>query len=416
MSELDMAMYSCNEDWVKGLISELEDYAKEARDMAKAAHAVGKFSRISEESANKLADELDKAVADAKAFKGRRCPDYRLVIPSDRKKNIEPAPSNEIPRTQEKPGTGKEPEKPEPPEKPKPPEHSIIEDLFPNTPPPPKTPDLYLSTPLAPPPPPLTATVEFSQVKERLRELRILTFFAYGSNLCAADWNAHIQRVQDLARRARAIADAAEAGAEFSSVSPKDAQQVAEDAEHFAKSLTFFGAPYCPRTTAQQPAVAEARQVALNPFNQRILDIHNEERFAVHVPALKWNYKLELEGIAYAHQLATTRQLAHSPREGRGIERENLLQTNIGWSPDRMMQSWTMEKRDFMPGYYPNVARDGNWLNVSHYTAMIWPTTTDLGCGYAEGGGFGWLVCYYSPGGNKDGKPVGITYPLPERG
>ena len=72
-----------------------------------------------------------------------------------------------------------------------------------------------------------------------------------------------------------------------------------------------------------------------------------------------------------------------------------------------MMQSWTTEKRDFVAGFYPNVARDGDWRNVSHYTQMIWPTTTDIGCGYAEGGGYGWLVCRYSPGGNKDGKPVG---------
>ena len=66
---------------------------------------------------------------------------------------------------------------------------------------------------------------------------------------------------------------------------------------------------------------------------------------------------------------------------------------NIGWSADRMMQSWTMEKRDFAPGYFPNVARDGDWMNVAHYTQMIWPTTTYIGCGYAEGGGYGWLVC-----------------------
>jgi hypothetical protein len=38
---------------------------------------------------------------------------------------------------------------------------------------------------------------------------------------------------------------------------------------------------------------------------------------------------------------------------------------------------------------------------------MIWPTTTDIGCGMDTGGGFNWLVCRYSPGGNKDGKPVG---------
>jgi hypothetical protein len=109
-------------------------------------------------------------------------------------------------------------------------------------------------------------------------------------------------------------------------------------------------------------------------------------------------------------------QLIQAPREGRGIERGNLLQALPGWSADRMMQSWTMEERDFRAGYFPDVAIDGNWLNVAHYTQMIWPTTTDIGCGYATGGGYGWPVCRYSPGGNKDGKPVGMPSGLPERG
>ena len=150
-------------------------------------------------------------------------------------------------------------------------------------------------------------------------------------------------------------------------------------------------------------------------FGTRILQIHNEERAAVHVPALRWDVQLAVNAMAYAQQLARAGQLIHAPREGRGIERENLLQTSRGWSVDRMMQRWTVEKSDFVAGYYPNVARDGNWLNVSHYTQMIWPTTTEIGCGYAEGGGFGWLVCRYSPGGNKDGKAVGLPY-IPERG
>jgi hypothetical protein len=45
-------------------------------------------------------------------------------------------------------------------------------------------------------------------------------------------------------------------------------------------------------------------------------------------------------------------------------------------------------------------------MDVAHYTQMIWPQTTEIGCGYAPGGGFNWLVCRYNPGGNKDGKPV----------
>jgi uncharacterized protein YkwD len=154
----------------------------------------------------------------------------------------------------------------------------------------------------------------------------------------------------------------------------------------------------------------------LTPFNQRILDIHNAERAAVGVPPLRWDMQLALEATAYAQQLARTGQLVHAPREGRGIERENLQQGFIGWSPDLIMQGWTTEKSDFVAGYYPNVARDANWVNVSHYTQMIWPVTTAIGCGMAEGHGYLWLDCRYSPGGNKDGKPVGLPYLMPERG
>jgi hypothetical protein len=71
-----------------------------------------------------------------------------------------------------------------------------------------------------------------------------------------------------------------------------------------------------------------------------------------------------------------------------------------------MMQSWTGEKRYFHAGYFPNVC-DGDWTQCAHYSQVIWPTTTDLGCGWSKGSGFEWVVCRYSPGGNKDGMPVG---------
>jgi uncharacterized protein YkwD len=151
----------------------------------------------------------------------------------------------------------------------------------------------------------------------------------------------------------------------------------------------------------------------LNPFQQRILDIHNAERAAVGAAPLQWDPVLATHATEFAQQLAQTGQLAHAPREGRGIERENVQQGLIGWGPDQMLHDWVGEKSNFVPGTFPNVARDGNWMKVGHYSQMIWPTTTDIGCGQAEGLGFDWLVCRYSPGGNKDGMPVGH---IPERG
>jgi len=71
-----------------------------------------------------------------------------------------------------------------------------------------------------------------------------------------------------------------------------------------------------------------------------------------------------------------------------------------------MMDGWLKESTKFHAGTFPDVC-DGDWSQCAHYTQMIWPTTTNVGCGLAPGGGFNWLVCRYSPGGNKDGKPVG---------
>ena len=39
-----------------------------------------------------------------------------------------------------------------------------------------------------------------------------------------------------------------------------------------------------------------------------------------------------------------------------------------------------------------------------------------MGMKYAAAGGSEWLVCRYSPGGNKDGKPVGMPNMVPKRG
>ncbi len=138
-----------------------------------------------------------------------------------------------------------------------------------------------------------------------------------------------------------------------------------------------------------------------------ILAIHNSERLSAGVPPLRWNLSLQSSASEQALRLARTGQLTHAPREGRGIERENVLEVPIGASPGRMLKLWTDEKRNFFPGVFPNVARTGNWMDIAHYTQMIWPKTTDLGCATSPGFGASWLVCRYSPGGNKDGKPVG---------
>ena len=167
------------------------------------------------------------------------------------------------------------------------------------------------------------------------------------------------------------------------------------------------------------PPQAQPRQqssVPLDRASAQMLAVHNAERAAVGVPPLSWDQMLQASATAYAGELARTGRLVHAPREGRGAERENLSKGMLGWSPEQMLRNWVVEKRNFVAGVYPAVSRTGRWEDVSHYTQMIWPTTTRVGCGMARGRGNQWLVCRYTPGGNRDGQPVGIRPNIPERG
>ncbi len=157
-------------------------------------------------------------------------------------------------------------------------------------------------------------------------------------------------------------------------------------------------------------------QIKSQALEHQLLDIHNAERAAVGSPALRWDPQLAQNATNYAAIIAQKGQLVSAPREGLGVERESLLRAPISYSPQQMMAVWTSERRYFVSGLFPNVSSSGNWADVGSYSQMIWPTTTSVGCGYAPGGGFNWLVCRYSPGGNKGGKPVGTPTYQPESG
>jgi hypothetical protein len=76
-----------------------------------------------------------------------------------------------------------------------------------------------------------------------------------------------------------------------------------------------------------------------------------------------------------------------------------------GYYPvEAMVGSWASEKRWFRRGVFPNVSRTGDWSDVGHYTQMVWPTTTRVGCAVASTGRVDYLVCRYANAGNIDGR------------
>ena len=145
-------------------------------------------------------------------------------------------------------------------------------------------------------------------------------------------------------------------------------------------------------------------------FPGRILAAHNSERARAGVTPLAWDDALGTAAAAYATHMAMTGRFAHSDRSLRRGTGENLwMGTHNAFSVEAMVGGWSSEKRFFTPGVFPNNSRTGDWEDVGHYTQMIWPTTTRIGCALASNGRVDYLVCRYAGAGNIDGRPVGYA-------
>jgi hypothetical protein len=165
------------------------------------------------------------------------------------------------------------------------------------------------------------------------------------------------------------------------------------------------------QTTGGSTDRAAALEPQLDQASSTLLSMHNQVRAEAGVPPLQWHPQLAAQAAAYGPQLAQYGRPVHAPRQGRETSRENLMQALPGTPVSTMVNVWIAERRHFRPGTFPNVSRTGNWADVGHFTQMIWPTTTHLGCAVHRGGQFDWLICRYSPAGNKDGQSVGLAPP-----
>lgn len=161
-------------------------------------------------------------------------------------------------------------------------------------------------------------------------------------------------------------------------------------------------------TVAPMQAIAVAPSAAaLDPVSMQLLQAHNRERALVGAPPLAWDPQLARSAFSYGPVLAAMGRLQHSPRASRPGQRENLWRgTARAFLPAQMVASWAAERRYFRPGIFPAVSTTGNWLDVSHYTQMIWRSTTRVGCAVYRTRQWDYLICRYSPPGNQDGKRV----------
>ena len=176
-------------------------------------------------------------------------------------------------------------------------------------------------------------------------------------------------------------------------------------------SLAPLPAPQHPDLAAQQALEAQ-HPGATGALAMRLLAAQNRQRLLVRHAPLVWDPYLAASAASYGPTLASLHQLVHSPRETRPGQRENLAMAWHGtMTPEQLIGMWSSEKRMLQPGIFPAVSATGRWEDVAHYTQMVWPTTTHVGCAIFTAD-WDYLICRYSPPGNIDGKPVFASAPV----
>jgi len=137
-----------------------------------------------------------------------------------------------------------------------------------------------------------------------------------------------------------------------------------------------------------------------------LVALHDAERCAVDpsaasMPALAWNPLLAsvaqsyAQGCSFAHN--ANRASQYAALGGSGSVGENIAWGTAGYfSLEHLAQLWANEQS--LWSYGP--VTQSNFMDVGHYTQMIWANTTSVGCGAATCGGSTFLVCNYAPAGN----------------
>ena len=137
------------------------------------------------------------------------------------------------------------------------------------------------------------------------------------------------------------------------------------------------------------------------------MSAHNRERAAYGSMPLVWDEGLAGQARAFARELAQLGRLQHSAKGLRPNQGENLwMGSRGGYVPEAMVAAWASERRYFRRGTFPDVSSTGRWRDVGHYTQIVWPRTTRVGCGLASSARWDVLVCRYGPPGNQDGTRI----------
>ena len=136
-----------------------------------------------------------------------------------------------------------------------------------------------------------------------------------------------------------------------------------------------------------------------------VLRLHNQARERFGVAPVAWNDELAAGAMEHAQHMARTGIYGHDRTPGRRRKSgENLWRGQRGvFAYDVMVQVMVDEARLFRAGAFPDNSVNGDWHAVAHYTQIVWPVTTHVGCALASSATTDYFVCRYSPTGNQDG-------------
>jgi len=134
-------------------------------------------------------------------------------------------------------------------------------------------------------------------------------------------------------------------------------------------------------------------------FKADCLAAQNPFRTRLGVAPLKYSTALAASAQKWANTLASKNSLAHST--GRVKIGENLaFGTKSEYNTAKLIAMWTNEKKYYKNNKWPNVSTTGKWLDVAHYSQIVWRNTKEVGCGVAVNSKNRFIVCHYKPSGN----------------
>ena len=152
-----------------------------------------------------------------------------------------------------------------------------------------------------------------------------------------------------------------------------------------SSNATITGYPTCGLSTTIPP-----QKLGQCPDAQATLDAHNKLRANWGAPPLLWSITLS----NYAQSVSDTCVFQHS----NGPYGENLA-IGPGLTCESAFNLWAAEAKNWPPGGTPGFSD-----STGHFSAAVWKSTTQVGCGIRSCSNGNFVTCSYNPPGNVLGQ------------